>query len=101
MYEPTNQLDIRHQIEVLEFARSMGITVIVSIHDLNLAAAYCDRLILLNKGEIVKQGSPETVLTKEILNDVFEVNALIDQHPFSNKLRITFDLNREITGDSK
>jgi len=47
MDEPTNHLDIRHQIDVLELAKSMGITLMVSIHDLNLAASYCDRLIYL------------------------------------------------------
>lgn len=95
MDEPTNHLDIRHQIEVLDLAASMGITVMVSIHDLNLAAAYCDRLILLDEGKIIADGTPEQVLTKEILQQVFKVSALVDQHPFSQKTRITFDLMSE------
>jgi len=93
MDEPTNHLDIRHQIEVLKFAQTMGITVLVSIHDLNLAATFCDRLILINEGKIVAQGKPEDVLTESILKNVFSVNTSIDQHPFTNKLRITFDLS--------
>ena len=92
MDEPTNHLDIRHQIEVLNLATSMNITVMVSIHDLNLAAAFCDRLILLDEGKIIADGTPEGVLTKKNLQQVFGVRAKIDQHPFSQKLRITFDL---------
>ena len=92
MDEPTNHLDIRHQIEVLELATSMNITVMVSIHDLNLAAAFCDRLILLDEGKIIADGTPEEVLTKATLQQVFGVSAKIDQHPFSQKIRITFDL---------
>ncbi|TQV89870.1 ABC transporter ATP-binding protein [Aliikangiella coralliicola] len=98
MDEPTNHLDVRHQIEVLELARSLNISVIVSIHDLNLAAAYCDRLILLNRGRIVAQGAPELVLTKQQIQQVFEVNVHVDQHPFNRKLRITYDLGGEKHG---
>jgi len=92
MDEPTNHLDIRHQIDVLNLAQSMNITVMVSIHDLNLAAAFCDRLILLDEGRIISDGTPEEVLTKETLRQVFGVNATVDQHPFSQKICITFDL---------
>jgi len=101
MDEPTNHLDIRHQIEVLELARSMEITVLVSIHDLNLAATFCDRLILLDQGKIVAYGQPEDVLTESILKQVFSVNTFIDKHPFSQKLRITFDLNGETRLEKK
>lgn len=93
MDEPTNHLDIRHQIEVLALARSMGITVLVSIHDLNLAATYCDRLILLDEGEIVAQGKPASVLTEALIKQVFAVRASIDQHPVNNNIRISFDLD--------
>ncbi|WP_144392530.1 ABC transporter ATP-binding protein [Pleionea sediminis] len=92
MDEPTNHLDIRHQLEVLDLARSLDITVIVSIHDLNLAAAFCDRFILMNKGQIVANGSHENVLTEQHLNSVFGVHAHVDQHPFHKGPRITFDL---------
>jgi iron complex transport system ATP-binding protein len=92
MDEPTNHLDIRHQIEVLELAKTMGISVLVSIHDLNLAATFCDRLILIDEGKLVAQGTPEEVLTESSLKQVFSVNTFIDPHPFTKKLRITFDL---------
>jgi iron complex transport system ATP-binding protein len=92
MDEPTNHLDIRHQIEVLELAKTMGITVLVSIHDLNLAATFCDRLILIDEGKIVALGTPEEVLTETTLKQVFSVDTFIDSNPFTQKLRITFDL---------
>lgn len=98
MDEPTNHLDIRHQLEVLDLAKSMGITVIVSIHDLNLAATFCNRLILLNRGEIVEQGAPAEVLTETNLNQVFAVNAAVDQHPFNQQLRITFNFGKQVNG---
>lgn len=91
MDEPTNHLDVHHQIEVLELARAMKITVVVSIHDLNLAAAFCDRLLLMDRGAIVADGSSQDVLTEEILARVFAVNAQVDPHPFGNGPRITFD----------
>lgn len=91
MDEPTNHLDIKHQFEVLDFARSMNITVIVSLHDLNLAANFCDRLLLMNDGEIVAEGEPKNVLTQENLQRVFKVHSIIDAHPFSQKPRITYN----------
>ncbi len=96
MDEPTNHLDVRHQIEVLELAKKMGITVVVSIHDLNLAASYCDSLILLSKGKIVAQGSVEEVLTEEQIESVFNVRAKVDRHPFNQKIRISFDMASNI-----
>ena len=96
MDEPTNHLDIRHQLEVLTLAKSLGVTVICSMHDLNLAATFCDRLILLDQGEIIAEGGPETVLSEENLNQVFGIKAKVDTHPFTNKLRITFDLGEQI-----
>lgn len=94
MDEPTNHLDIRHQIDVLELAKSMNITVIVSIHDLNLAASYCDRLILLDHGKIVAQGMPASVLTEETLSKVFQVNAQVAENPFNQKSQIIYDFLR-------
>ncbi len=99
MDEPTNHLDVRHQNEVLALARSLGITVVVSIHDLNLAAAFCDKVIMLNHGKIVAQGTPEEVITQASLRQVFEVQAEVDKHPFSGKQRITFALGESF--DSK
>jgi iron complex transport system ATP-binding protein len=98
MDEPTNHLDIRHQIDVLKLAKSMTTTVVVSIHDLNLAAACCDRLILLDGGKIVAQGKVAEVLTQENIHQVFGVKVEIDEQPFTKKIRISFDLKMD-SGD--
>ncbi|PCJ47263.1 MAG: ABC transporter [Gammaproteobacteria bacterium] len=95
MDEPTNHLDIRHQLEVLQLAKTMDTTVIVSIHDLNLAATFCDHLILLDQGKIVAQGSVLEVLSQQNIQQVFGVSAEIDQQPFSKKIRISFDLQAQ------
>jgi len=111
MDEPTNHLDIRHQIDVLNLAKSLGITVVVSLHDLNLAANFCDYLLLLDEGELVAQGKPEKVLTKENLFNVFSVKASITAVSVSSdgvgkssengdKIHISFDLN-EISSSKK
>jgi len=89
--EPTNHLDIQHQIAILHLVKSMKITVLLSIHDLNMAAAFCDQLILMDEGKIIAQGDCKSVLNDKNLIQVFKVNALLDQHPFHSGLRINYD----------
>jgi len=93
--EPTNHLDIQHQIEVLHLIKNMNLTVLLSIHDLNMAAAFCDQLILMDQGEIIAQGSCDQVLNQQNLNDVFKVNANIGKHPFHKGQQITYDFELE------
>ncbi len=83
--EPTVHLDINHQIEVLELIRKLnrerGLTVLATMHDLNLASLYFDSLILLNEGRVVTQGTPRQVLSKERVKDIFGAEVLIQAHP--------------------
>ncbi|MBE7194311.1 MAG: ABC transporter ATP-binding protein [Gordonia polyisoprenivorans] len=72
--EPTNHLDIRYQHEILGLVRSLAITTVVVLHDLNLAARYCNRLILLEGGRVVATGSPDDVLRPEILEPVYRIS---------------------------
>ncbi len=75
--EPTNHLDVRYQHEVLDliatFAREAHGTVVVVLHDLNLAATYCDRIMLLQEGRVVADGTPDEVLVPDRLEPVYEV----------------------------
>ena len=71
--EPTNHLDIRYQLEVLELIRGVGVTTLMSIHDVNLAAEYCDHIVVLHDGRIQAAGAVETVLLPEVLEPVFGV----------------------------
>ena len=80
MDEPTSHLDVRYQIQIMELAKSLGITVITSFHDLNLASAMCDNILVLNQGKLVCQGTPQEVLTREMLSDVFGVCAHVSEH---------------------
>ncbi len=73
--EPTNHLDIHHQIAILRMVRDLDLTSIVALHDLNLAAMFCDRIVVLNAGAVVACGTPEAVLTKGLLREVFRVDA--------------------------
>lgn len=88
--EPTNHLDVRYQIQTLELVRSLGISVICSIHDLNLASALCDSLLMLNKGTCVAHGSAETVLTQERLSSVFGVCTQVAPHPQHGRPLISY-----------
>ena len=73
--EPTNHLDIKYQIQILDVVSSLGVTVLAAFHDLNIAARYCDRIYAVNDGKIVACGTPEEVLTPELLRELYEVNA--------------------------
>lgn len=80
MDEPTSHLDVRYQIQVMELAKSLGITVIASFHDLNLASAMCDQLLVLDEGKLVEEGTPKEVITSEMLSNVFGVCAEVSEH---------------------
>ena len=90
MDEPTSHLDVRYQIQVMELAKSLGITVIASFHDLNLASAMCDNLLVLDQGKLVSQGTPKQVLTAEMLSSVFGVCADVTSHAQHNVPHITY-----------
>ncbi|RFU82204.1 ABC transporter ATP-binding protein [Streptomyces triticagri] len=77
--EPTNHLDIQHQLELLDLLTGLGPTTYIALHDLNLAAAYCDRVVVLDQGRVVTAGPPGEVLTEQLIADVYGVRATV--HP--------------------
>jgi iron complex transport system ATP-binding protein len=83
--EPTSNLDINFQAEVLNFLRRLcreeGMTVVAAIHDLNLASQYCNRIIMLKQGSIYKQGNPEEVVVTPSILDTFGINVHVYPHP--------------------
>ena len=79
--EPTNHLDIQHQIGVLKLVASLPITSVVALHDLNHAAMFCDAVIVMQQGKIVASGAPDAVITEALLRDVFSVEARIETSP--------------------
>lgn len=73
--EPTNHLDVRHQLEVVSLIRSLGLTIVVSLHDLNMAAAVCDDVLVLKDGHPQGFGPPATLLTEALVSNTFRVDA--------------------------
>jgi iron complex transport system ATP-binding protein len=92
--EPVNHLDIYYQHQVLKLLRSLAhklnITVVMSLHDLNLAANYCDHLCLLDQGKMVAQGPPEHVLTSQRLEQVFKIPCQIRHDTNNAAFRVDF-----------
>lgn len=85
--EPTTYLDMSHQVELMNLMQQMnakGKTVVVVLHDLNQASRYCDHLVVLEKGSLVAQGSPDEVMTETMLRDVFDFKASVFRDPISN-----------------
>jgi iron complex transport system ATP-binding protein len=79
--EPTNQLDIRYQMEILELVSGLNVTVLAALHDLSLAALFCDRVYLLADGMVVTGGTPEAVITTEMVRHAYGADVLIVEHP--------------------
>jgi iron complex transport system ATP-binding protein len=91
--EPTNHLDIRHQLEVLSLLQRLPATVIVSLHDLALASAHADRVLVLADGRPLALGAPLDVLTPQAIRDTFAVGTAIDRHPVTGQPRFSFHLD--------
>lgn len=75
--EPTNHLDIKHQLHFMSLAKDLKITVISAIHDLNIAAMYCDKIYALKEGQIIASGSVYEVITEEVIKTLYDVEAKI------------------------
>ena len=78
--EPTNHLDIKYQLQILDTVKDLGITVISAFHDLNIAAMYCDKIYALQDGKVVSYGTPEEVITPEIIRNLFEVESTVNMN---------------------
>lgn len=86
--EPTNHLDVRHQLDLLELVRELGLTTLLALHDLNLAAGYCDRVHVLLDGRLVASGPPAEVLTPALVSSVFSVHADLVTHPRNGRAHL-------------
>ena len=90
--EPTANLDVLHKLRVLDLVRRLvdeGLTAVAAIHDLSMAARYCDRLILLNSGRVLAEGAPEEVLVPKIIESAFGVRSAVYRDPATGSLAIS------------
>jgi iron complex transport system ATP-binding protein len=102
--EPTSHLDITHQVQVLNLIqrlnREMNLTVLMIIHDLNLAAEYCHYLIMMKDGALHTKGSPAEVLNYEIIEQVYDTVVVTQNNPLSGKPAV-FLVSEDILNDIK
>jgi iron complex transport system ATP-binding protein len=91
--EPTNHLDIRHQLEALALIRDLSLTIVISLHDLNLAAATCDMVLVLDQGRPVALGPPDRALTPATLSPAFAVTVRQDRLALADRPHLTFHLH--------
>ncbi len=88
--EPTNHLDVGYQYQIMNILKAQGTTVFSSIHDLNIAVFYCDKIIIMNEGSIIGYGNPEEALTEDIIHNLFGVSAEINRNKTTGKLQLYF-----------
>lgn len=90
--EPTTGLDMVYQEEIFRFARElalMGKTVLMVVHELNLAAKYCSRILLLGEGKLLADDTPERVFTEALLSRAYAADIAVSRNPLNNNLEIT------------
>lgn len=87
--EPTSHLDIGHQIQILDLLKKLNrdqkLTILMVLHDLNLAAEYCDRIVLMNEGAIFKEGLPHDVLSYQNIESVYQTVVVVRDNPITKK----------------
>jgi iron complex transport system ATP-binding protein len=88
--EPTNHLDIKYQLQILDIVKSLHIGTLAALHDLTLAAKYCDYLYMVKQGQIFASGAPQEVLTREMIGRVFDVDCEIYTNPVTGGLGIAY-----------
>ena len=88
--EPTNHLDIRFQYLLMEILKKQDATIFSSVHDLNIAAMYCDRILLMDRGRIIKAGTPEEILTEKNILQIFGIHAQITKNPITQKIQVYY-----------
>ncbi len=88
--EPTNHLDIKFQFEVLDLVKSLNISTLSVLHNIELSANYCDYLYSMKNGKIISEGTPSELITKETLHTLYDVDSEIYTNPITNNLSVAF-----------
>jgi iron complex transport system ATP-binding protein len=90
--EPTNHLDIRYQLEVLSCVKNLNIGVLAALHDLQMAAEYCDYIYAMKNGEIIAHGKPKELFTEALITTLYNVNCKIYENPITKHLSFAYQL---------
>lgn len=93
--EPTNHLDIKYQLQIFSIVKSLKIGVLAALHDLSMAATYCDILYVVKNGEIVTYGKPNEILTKELIKSVYEIDCEIYTNPITGEMVIAYKIPKD------
>lgn len=88
--EPTNHLDVKYQLQTMDIIRSLNKGVLLALHDLNMAFAYCDYIYVLKDGTVAAQGVPAEVITESLIREVYEVESRIYENPVTKLPTIAF-----------
>ncbi|MFY2307137.1 ABC transporter ATP-binding protein [Lysinibacillus fusiformis] len=88
--EPTNHLDIRYQIEILSCVKSLNIGVLAALHDLELSAHYCDYIYAIKEGKVYAHGTPENVLTSDVIEALYGVKCQTFKNPITHELAFAY-----------
>ena len=88
--EPTNHLDIGYQYQIMNILKNQNLTVFSSIHDLNIASCYCDKIVLMRAGKIVDFGTPQEMFVPEKIKDLFGVDTEVNINAFTGRPNIVF-----------
>ncbi|MGI6154449.1 MAG: ABC transporter ATP-binding protein [Enterococcus lemanii] len=84
--EPTNHLDIRYQLELMQRVKNLNIGVLAALHDLDLAATYCDYIFAMKNGEVITAGSPEEIFTEKLIEELYGIRCAIYRNPVTDQL---------------
>jgi iron complex transport system ATP-binding protein len=90
MDEPTNSLDIKHQVEIFRRIRELKVTALIAIHDINIATAFCDQLVVLKNGKHRLSGDPQEIVTREMIKEIFGIDSHIMVHPSTRRKVVVF-----------
>lgn len=88
--EPTNHLDITYQIQLMDIIKDLNVTVFAALHDMNISAMYCDYIIVMKQGEILKSGRVDEIFTSETIKEVFGVDSYISENPVNGRKQIFY-----------
>lgn len=88
--EPTNHLDIKYQLQIMDIVKSLNLTVVAAVHDLNIAAMYCDRLVAIKNGQVIGVGTPQELLTEHFIYNMYDVECKVHIDEKSGRMNIVY-----------